>query len=545
METFYCLGIESSSSVNLVEDMIIPHIRIVPWRGADELEVLKRDFYPDKFNDNNRSNSSGRFRAIQKVQSYRCKGSQYLPHVIDSTAQITDAILQDENYIANSSNERRVVNEQSIRLCYTMALIRFVNGLLDPTQQSKFAVPLHTLAKKIQLPSWFVDLRHWGTHERDLPSLSMLRLTSKEALEWLWKNYWNDNKLEEFSDEDGDSSSSNEEIKRNNKFEEKINELLEDWFQIKDVLIENSWIWQNDKQNVISSNNFKVSSNKNDGNKKKKRRNDDDESPYEMIHSQINESKKIWKSCLNKDIFIEKCIKNYNSTIFQIFFLHLNNFDLEFINWLLVTFKHITNQDMNEKCLLLKKKFPSWNILKSSILKKQLPKINTRLLVMEWDSWHKILLEIPSYLSIWICRHLIKIIEEQKLLNSKKKRKQKKLKQNNNIPDVFEVQKRLVDYIDKYEKLYPESDVEFYNLSKTVAAADTIESKSVVNNNNNKESKENSVEISDMLKDLENLKSRVVSRESSSTSINKKLKTSESSSWKRYNNWTPKPFGVL
>ncbi|KAI8051475.1 Las1-like-domain-containing protein [Syncephalis plumigaleata] len=39
------------------------------------------------------------------------------------------------------------------------------------------------------MPSWFVELRHAGTHEQ-LPSLSILRTTCGQALHWLYNSYW-------------------------------------------------------------------------------------------------------------------------------------------------------------------------------------------------------------------------------------------------------------------------------------------------------------------------------------------------------------------
>lgn len=66
---------------------------------------------------------------------------------------------------------------------------RFVNGLLDPAQQSSLAISMHTLARNINLPVSFVEIRHAATHE-NLPSLAVLRMAASRALSWLWSNYW-------------------------------------------------------------------------------------------------------------------------------------------------------------------------------------------------------------------------------------------------------------------------------------------------------------------------------------------------------------------
>lgn len=48
---------------------------------------------------------------------------------------------------------------------------------------------MYQVAKEIDLPASFVELRHQATHE-DLPSLVVLRRATTRALEWLWDYYW-------------------------------------------------------------------------------------------------------------------------------------------------------------------------------------------------------------------------------------------------------------------------------------------------------------------------------------------------------------------
>lgn len=73
----------------------------------------------------------------------------------------------------------------------TLALIRFVNSLLDPLQRRDKNLPLSVLASTAGLPASFVEVRHWGTHETSLPGAEILRDMGIRALEWLWHNYWN------------------------------------------------------------------------------------------------------------------------------------------------------------------------------------------------------------------------------------------------------------------------------------------------------------------------------------------------------------------
>lgn len=148
---------------------------IVCYKDIQDLIVLKDWFYNfDGTNDN-------RYKAIQKVKALSSRGK--LPHAIESTSLLTSILLTDPEENGDSKDS------SILQLSYTMALIRFVNGLLDPFQQSNFAIPLHQLAKNLNLPSFFVELRHMGTHEL-LPNLNILRIASKQALNWLFDNYW-------------------------------------------------------------------------------------------------------------------------------------------------------------------------------------------------------------------------------------------------------------------------------------------------------------------------------------------------------------------
>jgi hypothetical protein len=72
---------------------------------------------------------------------------------------------------------------------YAMCIVRAVNGLVESSQQGYFAASILTLANKIGLPSWFVDLRHDSTHNI-LPSINLLRSASRSLLQWCRETYW-------------------------------------------------------------------------------------------------------------------------------------------------------------------------------------------------------------------------------------------------------------------------------------------------------------------------------------------------------------------
>ena len=71
---------------------------------------------------------------------------------------------------------------------------RFVTGLLDAEQDSKYKVSMYAKAQQIGLPALFVDIRHESAHG-EMPSLTSLRDASERALRWLWDHYWENQEL--------------------------------------------------------------------------------------------------------------------------------------------------------------------------------------------------------------------------------------------------------------------------------------------------------------------------------------------------------------
>lgn len=111
------------------------------------------------------------------MKAYQARGS--IPHPVECTAFLFSVISSD-----NDSSDSYVV-----RLSYSMALVRLVNGYVDNYQQGQSPMPVYHTAKAIGIPSHFVELRHTATHD-SLPSLELLRDVSRQALQWLWNNYW-------------------------------------------------------------------------------------------------------------------------------------------------------------------------------------------------------------------------------------------------------------------------------------------------------------------------------------------------------------------
>lgn len=97
-----------------------------------------------------------------------------LPHALESTLSILTARLIDTSAMQQNPSWL------SLRQNYAAAIIRMVNGLVDPLQAGAYARSIASIAAQLGLPSWLVELRHAATHE-DLPSLEMLREASREV----------------------------------------------------------------------------------------------------------------------------------------------------------------------------------------------------------------------------------------------------------------------------------------------------------------------------------------------------------------------------
>ena len=76
-----------------------------------------------------------------------------------------------------------------LRMQYSLAIVRMVNGIADSSQRGRVAASVASLAAGAGLPRALVDLRHEATHN-ELPSLAALRLAALHALTWLEESYW-------------------------------------------------------------------------------------------------------------------------------------------------------------------------------------------------------------------------------------------------------------------------------------------------------------------------------------------------------------------
>ncbi|KAF5375020.1 hypothetical protein D9758_000099 [Tetrapyrgos nigripes] len=148
--------------------------RRVPWASLAELDQVCAAIFADE-NDL----EAKRF-AINRLSAWRAITS--LPHALESTLALLVAIVQD-------SQAHQNIPFLSLRQSYASAIIRLVNGLVDPLQSGVYARSIAAIASQLGLPLWLVELRHAATHE-DLPSLELLREGARQSMSWLLQNYW-------------------------------------------------------------------------------------------------------------------------------------------------------------------------------------------------------------------------------------------------------------------------------------------------------------------------------------------------------------------
>ncbi|GAA5967169.1 hypothetical protein JCM3765_001551 [Sporobolomyces pararoseus] len=153
---------------------------LLPHRTAWTTQVEFQSVYSDLFE----SDGDAKRQQVGLSRIAVWQSRKQCPSAVETTANLLRLILLD-----TSSSSALRPSAHELRLSYSMAIIRFVNSLVDPLQTAYFARSISSLAAQLGLPLWFVELRHQATHE-DLPGLPVLREGARQALDWLYVHYW-------------------------------------------------------------------------------------------------------------------------------------------------------------------------------------------------------------------------------------------------------------------------------------------------------------------------------------------------------------------
>ncbi|GAX85565.1 hypothetical protein CEUSTIGMA_g12980.t1 [Chlamydomonas eustigma] len=167
--------------------------RLVPWRDWSEWSNIKDALHSEVEKEV--------IAGIDVVAAWRLRGK--LPLAVETTASLVEADLlfqqrqkssstTSTSHLASPSSSAFTtaqLSEYSLRLRYALPLIKLVNGVADSQQRGRAASSVAVLSEVAGLPRCVVDLRHDAAHH-ELPSLYMLRLGARQALEWLRNSYW-------------------------------------------------------------------------------------------------------------------------------------------------------------------------------------------------------------------------------------------------------------------------------------------------------------------------------------------------------------------
>ncbi|KAM3161604.1 rRNA-processing protein las1 [Lachancea thermotolerans] len=452
--------------------------RIVPWRHKSDLDELKRAFYPKKFGTADR-----RREAVVKVRCWNTRGP-YVPHTVESTAHLAETKMLDEQALLSGI---------PLQLSYTMAMIRFVNGLLDPTQQSQFAIPLHTLAERMGLPSWFVELRHCGTHERELPSLDMLRLASESALEWLWEHYW---------DADEEPAQEEEEQEQTPDVSaETVERVLRKASSIANLLTANGNMWKT--QRVSSS----FTGEQDPQQKRQKRA----EKPEERLERFVLAAKDAWRSVKARpDVFVGALMRNYRSRqgpVLELLADRIQPFGFELCHWACENYDAAIKQGHSP----LRARFDAARLraLLSQVCDTTL---DLKKVLAHWDRWAEMLRAHPNYVAL-------KLLEgcEQQLQNAADKLRKRHAREVDELRALAQRLRACVvsSELNMYQLAQPQpQDASPAESAPTVPQAQPVPS------------------ANDILNDLAQLKKTAQHRRAIRA-------------WDPAPDWTPRPFGTV
>jgi hypothetical protein len=152
--------------------------RTVPWTDWDEWTHVRRCLFAD--------DTALIQRGINRVIAWRARGR--VPIGVDATALLIETKINDQNSFTNAGS-KPIFSETSLRLQYSLAIVRLVNGIADSSQRGSIAASVASLANAAGMPWLLVDLRHEATHN-ELPTLAALRRGAEEGLRWLEVYYW-------------------------------------------------------------------------------------------------------------------------------------------------------------------------------------------------------------------------------------------------------------------------------------------------------------------------------------------------------------------
>lgn len=152
-------------------------MRIVPWVDWKEWNHVYQHLYG--------SISDARL-ALEIITVWRARGN--IPHSVEGSAGLIQVAMQDS--VVDDGSMQGNLSEMELRMLYSLAIIRSINGLVDPSQKGIYVESVLSIASNLGIPAWIVEIRHDGTHN-SLSSIGVLRAACTYLLQWYRDNYWN------------------------------------------------------------------------------------------------------------------------------------------------------------------------------------------------------------------------------------------------------------------------------------------------------------------------------------------------------------------
>ena len=193
-------------------------VRIVPWRDEGELQEVGKALFsileleidiPNRVEYHQQGSPPLTTTSMHPEEAFamisvwksRLTAIEGLAHAIESTAALAQVYWRDsqrrmQRLTTTMRSSRKITSNGSsvsvaeLRLAYSAAIVRCINGFADSLQQQRaMAASVANLCGQLGIPSWLVDTRHESSHNA-LPNLEVLRLSASTLLEFMRSEYW-------------------------------------------------------------------------------------------------------------------------------------------------------------------------------------------------------------------------------------------------------------------------------------------------------------------------------------------------------------------
>ena len=176
---------------------LISEVSPVPWIDSTEFRAVGQALLSAvtlEHDEKTKRNDTGNPRlplslqdSLLRIENWKARSASPLPASVESTAALAVSIWRDMGSEVSYSAPPLFTE---LRMMYSCAIIRTINGLADPFQQNRAMFgSVAQVCSQIGVPLWLVELRHEATHNQ-LPSLSVLRVGAITLLKYLKSVYW-------------------------------------------------------------------------------------------------------------------------------------------------------------------------------------------------------------------------------------------------------------------------------------------------------------------------------------------------------------------